>query len=174
MSYEFTKLSEVPVVSEFPEGANAIIETNGEIKRCPSGGGGGSADFVVNVTLNSDSTVTPDKTLAQIQAAIQEGKHPVVKLSESGMGNVFMPLVSADTDMAVFATVTDVSEGSITTASVIITADNAIFDHVASPTLNSDGALLQYPMEFDPISPMKIATKKYVDDMKNTTVFYFQ
>ena len=35
MSYEFTKLSEVPAVSEFPEGANAIIETNGEIKRCP-------------------------------------------------------------------------------------------------------------------------------------------
>ena len=39
MSYEFTKLSEVPAVSEFPEGANAIIETNGEIKRCPSAGG---------------------------------------------------------------------------------------------------------------------------------------
>lgn len=39
MSYEFTKLSEVPVMSEFPEGANAIIETNGEIKRCPSAGG---------------------------------------------------------------------------------------------------------------------------------------
>ena len=35
MSYEFTKLSEVPVVDEFPEGANDIIETNGEIKRCP-------------------------------------------------------------------------------------------------------------------------------------------
>ena len=40
MSYEFTKLSEVPAVSEFPEGATAIIETNGEIKRCPSSGGG--------------------------------------------------------------------------------------------------------------------------------------
>ena len=39
MSYEFTKLSEVPAVSEFPEGANTIIETNGEIKRCPSSGG---------------------------------------------------------------------------------------------------------------------------------------
>ena len=39
MSYEFTKLSDVPAVSEFPEGANAIIETNGEIKRCPSAGG---------------------------------------------------------------------------------------------------------------------------------------
>lgn len=36
MSYEFTKLSDVPAVDEFPEGANAIIETNGEIKHCPS------------------------------------------------------------------------------------------------------------------------------------------
>lgn len=36
MSYGFTKLSDVPVVAEFPEGANAVIETNGEIKRCPS------------------------------------------------------------------------------------------------------------------------------------------
>ena len=43
MSYEFTKLSEVPVVDGLPEGANAIIETNGEIKRCPSCGGGGGA-----------------------------------------------------------------------------------------------------------------------------------
>ena len=42
MSYEFTKLSDVPVVAEFPEGANAIIEANGEIKRCPSSGGGDS------------------------------------------------------------------------------------------------------------------------------------
>lgn len=42
MSYEFTKLSDVPAVAEFPEGANAIIETNGEIKRCPSSGGGSS------------------------------------------------------------------------------------------------------------------------------------
>ena len=39
MSYEFTKLSGVPAVDEFPEGANAIIETNGEIKRCSSAGG---------------------------------------------------------------------------------------------------------------------------------------
>ena len=28
MSYEFTKLSDVPVVDSFPVGANTIIETN--------------------------------------------------------------------------------------------------------------------------------------------------
>ena len=47
MSYEFTKLSGVPVVDEFPEGANAVIETNGEIKRCPSSGGGTAWDAVI-------------------------------------------------------------------------------------------------------------------------------
>ena len=41
MSYEFTKLSDVPVVDSFPVGANTIIETNGEIRRCTSAIGGG-------------------------------------------------------------------------------------------------------------------------------------
>ena len=36
MSYKFTKLSDVLSVSELPEGANAIIESNGEIRRAPS------------------------------------------------------------------------------------------------------------------------------------------
>lgn len=124
----------------------------------------GSSDFIVNVTLNSDSTVTLDKTFAQIQAAIQEGKKPAVKLSASGMGDTFMPLVTAGTDMVVFAAVGDVSEGTISNIGIAITANGAIFDLSASPTLNSDGALNQYSMESDPISPMEIATKKYVDD----------
>ena len=44
MSYEFTKLSDVPVVDSFPVGANTIIETNGEIRRCTSAGGGVSVE----------------------------------------------------------------------------------------------------------------------------------
>lgn len=54
MGYKFTKLSDVPVVTEFPEGANAIIETNGEIKRCPSAGG--SAENVQTDYNQNDST----------------------------------------------------------------------------------------------------------------------
>ena len=129
------------------------------------------ADFVVNGTLNSNMEVTLDKTFAQIQAAIQEDKHPAVHLA--GMGNTFLPLVGADTDVAVFAAVTDVSEGGITSFSLHITDDAILFNRSGSPTLNSDGALIQYPMESDPISPMQIATKKYVDDkeyiLKSTT-----
>lgn len=119
-------------------------------------------DFVVNGTINPNMEVTLDKTFAQIQAAIQEGKHPAVHLT--GMGGTFLPLVSGDTDYVNFAAVMDVSEGTITSAGLYITADAIFLNRSFSPTLNSDSALLQYPMESDPISPMQIATKKYVDD----------
>ena len=75
MSYEFTKLSDVPVVAEFPEGANAVIETNGEIKRCPSSGGGG----VELITLTqSGSTYTASKTSEELIALIDSGKLPML------------------------------------------------------------------------------------------------
>lgn len=51
-----------------------------------------ASDFVVNGTLNSDLTVTLDETFAQIQAAIQDGKQPVVKLTASG-STAHMPMV---------------------------------------------------------------------------------
>ena len=75
MSYEFTKLSNVPVVSEFPEGANAVIETNGEIKRCPSSGGGG----VELITLTqSGETFIANKNSEEIIALINSGKLPML------------------------------------------------------------------------------------------------
>lgn len=120
------------------------------------------ADFVVNGTLNSNMEVTLDKTFAQIQAAVQEGKHPAVHIT--GMGDVFLPLVNSDTDYANFAAVSDVTEGTITSVCLYITADAIRFDNLESPTLNSDGDMNQYSMEADPISPMEIATKQYVDD----------
>ena len=75
MSYEFTKLSNVPVVSEFPEGANAVIETNGEIKRCPSSGGGG----VELITLTkSGETFIANKNSEELIALIDSGKLPMI------------------------------------------------------------------------------------------------
>ena len=56
MSYEFTKLSEVPAVSEFPEGANAIIEANGEIKRCPHSNTPNPLTFTGAVTGSYDGS----------------------------------------------------------------------------------------------------------------------
>lgn len=42
MAYEFQKLSEVEALVEVPEGANALIEVNGDIKRVPGSGLGGA------------------------------------------------------------------------------------------------------------------------------------
>ena len=132
------------------------------------------ADFVVNGTINSNMEVTLDKTFEQIQEAVQEGKHPAVNIQGQGMGATFLPLVAADTDMLVFAAVGDVSEGTITSIGLILTDNGSIFlDRSVSPVINSEGAMNQYPMESDPVSPMQIATKKYVDDkeciLKSTT-----
>ena len=64
MSYEFTKLSDVPVVDSFPVGANAIIETNGEIKRCTSVGGGISIEVPTKTSqLTNDSGYLTLETL---------------------------------------------------------------------------------------------------------------
>ena len=79
MTYEFTKLSEVPAVSEFPEGANAIIETNGEIKRCPSSGGGSGAITTLHINVTAvnmetmEATFTADKTPAEMAQASVKG-----------------------------------------------------------------------------------------------------
>lgn len=97
MSYEFTKLSDVPVVNKFPIGANAIIETNGQIKRCPSvgdgsSGGSGGADNTFVVTGYYDGLSWGDfsATYAQILAAYKLGKVVELHLTtdESGTGLV--------------------------------------------------------------------------------------
>lgn len=124
-----------------------------------------SADFVINGSIDSAGAVTLDKTFAQIQAAIQEGKQPVVKLSASGVDPTFIPLVSAGTTAIVFAVVTDVSNGAITFVTVTITsAGDVSFVLAAAPGSNSDGTLPQLPMAAAPTEDMQIATKKYVDD----------
>ena len=64
MSYEFTKLSDVPVVDSFPVGANTIIETNGEIRRCTSVGGSVSIEVPTKTSqLTNDSGYLTLETL---------------------------------------------------------------------------------------------------------------
>ena len=86
MNYEFTKLSNVPVVAEFPEGANAVIETNGEIKRCPSsGGGGGGVEFIA--LTKSGETYTANKNSEEIISLINSGKLPILIVPSEELGN---------------------------------------------------------------------------------------
>ena len=88
MSYDFTKLSNVPVVAEFPEGANAVIETNGEIKRCPSSGGGG-IEFMT--LTQSGETYTANKNSEEIIALINSGKLPMLIIPQEVMTNYDIP-----------------------------------------------------------------------------------
>ena len=89
MSYEFTKLSNVPVISEFPSGANAVIETNGEIKRCPSSGGGGGVELIT--LTQSGETYTANKNSEEIIALIDSGKLPMLIIPQEVMTNYNIP-----------------------------------------------------------------------------------
>lgn len=56
MAYEFQKLSEVEALTEVPEGANALIEVNGDIKRVPGSGlGGGKTLVIIGSDFTNDS-----------------------------------------------------------------------------------------------------------------------
>ena len=104
MSYEFLKLSDVPVVTEFPAGANAIIETNGEIKRCPSAGGGGGTGGDDYITLNvrpddskvvlneSQMPVIADKTVDEVMTEVNAGKKRVKIYMEGDPEPIIMNL----------------------------------------------------------------------------------
>lgn len=103
MSYAFTKLSDVPVVAEFPEGANAVIETNGEIKRCPSSGGGGGIELIT--ITKSGETFVASKNSGEISALIDSGKLPMLIIPP---GAISATGVSAGLYM--FPTMTDGTE----------------------------------------------------------------
>lgn len=84
------------------------------------------ADFVINGTVADDGTATLDKTFAQIQAAIQEGKQPVVKLSASGVDPTFIPMVTTGSTAIVFTGVTDAAEDVIAAVTITITSADVV------------------------------------------------
>lgn len=66
--YTFKKLSDVEALTEIPEGANAFIEVNGEVKRVPGDGLGGGGGIKTAIIKSSDY----DNALAGVQAAVAE------------------------------------------------------------------------------------------------------
>lgn len=83
-------------------------------------------DFVINGTVADVGTATLDKTFAQIQAAIQEGKQPVVKLSASGVDPTFIPMVTTGSTAIVFTGVTDAAEDVIAAVTITITSADVV------------------------------------------------
>lgn len=58
MSYTFKKLGEVEALGEIPDGANALIEVNGAIKRVPGSGlGGGGVKTAIIKSSDYDNAI---------------------------------------------------------------------------------------------------------------------
>ena len=132
------------------------------------------ADFVVNGTVNSDSTVTLDKTFTQIQEAVQGVKKDNVRLLLTMFGTTFvLPAVVIDSNTIVFQAEIIADGDRIQTVNVSVTANGPTIKFNLGISLYSNGTLQQLPMDTDPTFPMQIATKKYVDDkeciLKSTT-----
>ena len=132
------------------------------------------ADFVVNGTVNSDSTVTLDKTFTQIQEAVQGVKKDNVRLLLTMFGTTFvLPAVVIDSNTIVFQGEIIADGDRIQTVNVSVTANGPTIKFNLGISLDSNGTLQQLPMDTDPTFPMQIATKKYVDDkeciLKSTT-----
>lgn len=122
---------------------------------------GGSSDFVVNGTLNSNMEVTLDKTFAQIQEAVQAGKKVYAQLN-TGL-TAHMPLVLYNTN-ALFFGATTTTYNNIELYALAVTASEAKFVDISAVSYTSDGNMPQITMESAPTEDMQIATKKYVDD----------
>lgn len=95
MAYEFKKLGEVEALESVPEGANALIETNGEIKRVPGsnlGGGGGIKTAILVMDAESMEAETQTATCsnmtydeAKATLAAGEPLNAILTISMSGM-----------------------------------------------------------------------------------------
>lgn len=69
MAYEFKKLSEVEALNEVPDGANALVEVGGEIKRVPGNGLGGAGGIATAIIKSSDY----DSAVAGVSTYIASG-----------------------------------------------------------------------------------------------------
>lgn len=130
------------------------------------------ADFVVNGTQNSSETLTLDKTFTQIREAALEGKSVLMRV-DAGESYSYVPLINVGAGYCVFA-VSVSEEDSIALQTISVTSDNVVTLSISRAlAFYSDGTLPQATMGTDPILPMEIATKKYVDDkeciLKSTT-----
>ena len=128
-----------------------------------------ASDFVVNGTANSDLTVTLDKTFAQIQAAIQEGKQPVAKLAAGG-STAILPFVGSSETAVAFMAGSSADENYIgfSYLTLLHTGKARLVLQNALP-ISPSGVIEQVSMAVDPTADMQIATKQYVDNSVAST-----
>lgn len=122
-----------------------------------------ASDFVINATVASDNTCTTDKTYAQIQEAIQDGKRVTLKVEVYGIDFV-LPLIGENSSGYLFTTAATVFPTVTIQFTAVVGASETIWHTEQVASYDSNGNLVQIFMDRDPEQPMEIATKKYVDD----------
>ena len=120
-----------------------------------------SSDFVINGTLNDDALAL-DKTYAQIQEAVQAGKSAVLKVEVYGIDFV-LPLIGENSSGYLFTTAATVFPTVTKQFTAMVGASGTAWNTEQVASYDSDGNLVQIPMDRDPSQPMEIATKQYVD-----------
>ena len=151
--------SELPAVSADDDGKLLGVTGGawGKVDK-PSGG---ASDFIITATLDGDNNCTVDKTYAQIDEAVQDGKKPVVHLESSYILNLFL---SSDGAYAFSGSAT-VTVGFTAQVTVSIQSSNEVFfDMSYALNVSGDRMINQVKVDEDPREAMEIATKKYVDD----------
>lgn len=122
-----------------------------------------ASDFVINATLNSDETVTTDKTFEQIKEAINIGKNPVVRLTDSDRYYDYLRLLNDSRNDCIFGA-TGIDRDGVVTLTLDITPYSILYTTQHALIANPNGTIPPYEMGAAPTEDMQIATKKYVDD----------
>lgn len=133
--FEFTKLSEVPIVETASEEANVLLEENGTIRRVPKTEVGGSGMFVVNVTDNTADakaktslavSFIADKTFNEITEAINRGENVVLKINIEGC-DLIIPLVCTLLDTQhIFSSIIYMNVIKVCSVGVVINSDDTV------------------------------------------------
>lgn len=124
------------------------------------------ADFIINVTP-ALSSAKIDKTWAQIDKAVSDGKTPFVLFHYDSTTAIRLQLAGIYSDGIgmVFTNMGSVSSGDIAAATVSIYSDGTVNYSIGFLlATDMDGALPQFEMQTAPTEDMHIVTKKYVDD----------
>lgn len=104
MAYEFTKLADVPALEEVPEGANAFIEVDGEVRRVPGDGlGGGGGESVATLDFSSGEIssdgqyigICSGMTFEQAYERMMNGESIVINVLTGNQSSGYRSLSSA-------------------------------------------------------------------------------
>nr|DAW58259.1 MAG TPA: hypothetical protein [Caudoviricetes sp.] len=158
-----TKLTGVKTPTDTDNNAAATVEY---VKAKVASGG--SSDFVINGTVNSDMAVTLDKTFEEIQEAINAGKRAILEVALGGNSYLVLYPFSVGTTQIVFTQVL-VDDQYMGGRAVVVGNNGATVKAVSAPALTAAGSMAQLSMASGPAEDMQIATKQYVDNAVVTT-----